>query len=231
MLGEPKAPPAKGDRRVEFAWTRSKTSLRDRDRRVFAALVESGSARALARGRMFRFSVEARDRKFGDPPIVEGPLDGLTLEESALVLLEDAHSDLHSKGLGAILEPGAAFELFADRSWALRALRYLYSPQETKQIELRVTGGAPLSICMGRPAYVTSPKVQTVPLPERLAYRLGRSEAKIPVYGCLGVFEESTNTGSGRQWRLWCPEHHPKDAQPLRAAKRLHLRRLHKLPR
>lgn len=213
----------KGDREVVFAWTRSKESRDERDERIRERIRAEDVPDVLraAREAMFDYSVQERD----------GRVSSMDLGNDARVLLRAAQTSLEKHGVGAVLEPAEAFRIFEDRCWPLRALRnsYGYGITRAKEIELEVTGGAPLTICMGRPAYFTSPDVYSVTLPEQLAYRFASPEVTIPLFGCLSVFEESTNTGRGKKWRPWCSECVPNRAQPIRAAARRHLRRLHKL--
>ena len=208
----------KGDRRVVFAWTRRKESLDARDKRVRERIRSQDAPDVLreAREAMFDYSVRERD----------GLLGSMDVENVARVLLGAAQSSLVKHGVGAVLEPADAFRIFGGRCWALRALRLGFSVSRAKELELEVAGGAPLTICMGRPAYFTSPDVYLVALPTQLAYRFGSTEVGIPLFGCLRVVEESTNTGSGKHWRSWCPDCVSSRAQLRRAAARMHVRRL-----
>jgi hypothetical protein len=204
-------------------WTRDAC---ERDRCVYASFAAPGSRRSLARARVFIYSTQLRDwGAGGTTSIDEGPIAGVTLDDAARILIEYVQRDLQRCGTPAARDD-VAFELFADRSWSLKALRDLHGQKEAKAIELQITDGAPRTICMGRPAYVTAPDVYRIRLDGQLAHAFGHSEIGIPLFGCLSVYADSTNTGRGRMWRSWCPGCLPSRAQRGRSSARAHVGRV-----
>jgi hypothetical protein len=167
--------------------------LDERDRRVMLSL-------ASEQARLFKFSVAIRD---GCTP------DHAGLEEAAKTVLSHVHRELRERE--SPLDYAAAWGLNNAKRWAIRALADREGKIRAKKIELNLTQGKPLAICMGSQTSVDT--------------EMGHLH--LPVLGCRSVFRDATHvTGGNRMWRDWCDNCPPNKAQPLRWAKNEHKKRV-----
>jgi hypothetical protein len=120
------------------------------------------------------------------------------------------------------LEPEVGFELGYARAWAIEALKDVSSAGAAKKTELRLTNGAPLTICTGFTQLGAAPflgSIVDVPVIHRGEARVLR----IPAPGCFAIFPDTTQT-SRKAWRHWCDDCRPRMSQRPRKIARAHRR-------
>jgi hypothetical protein len=167
--------------------------------------------------RLFDYSLQLREN---------GRIEIEDLATAAEMVLSCVQREL--LGRASPLEIEVAFELAYARAWAIHALVYVHGPRAAKEIELRLTDGAPLTICTGR-------TWQRYPYRERAAPFLGKvvsgrladgREFRIPAYGCFAIFADTTQT-TRWAWAHWCPDCKPNTGRRWpRARARAHKRAL-----
>ena len=121
------------------------------------------------------------------------------------------------------LDIAVAIEIAGARLWAIHALSLVTgSHSYAKRIELEMTDGAPLAVCVGTgpfwPAVAGFQKTWPVQWYKR--------ELSLPALGCRAVMPESPRLG-GVMWRYWCDECAPNKGT-VRAQIRRHVRRLNR---
>jgi hypothetical protein len=183
---------------------RLRNDLAGRDLRVMRSLESEhsilGKRCRRAQERLFSFSVAIRERQ---EPKFAG------LEKAARTVLFNVHCELRE--CASPLEEAAAWELSNAKKWAIRAFAYVPGEVRAKKIEVELTQGEPLAICMGSQTSVDT--------------EMGLLH--LPVLGCRSVFPDATHvTGGNRMWRDWCDKCPPNQAQPLRTARREHKKRV-----
>lgn len=164
-----------------------------------------GSRCPRAQARIFIYSVELRD---GRIPTIDG------LGHAAQVVTACIHQVLLESA--SPLELGTAQELWNAKRWAMRALVETSrgSKIRAKEVEMRLTGERPLTICMGSPKPVV---VDT---------ELGSLDVPMLGLGCRCVYPDSTRITGGRMWRFWCKTCDKNRPQLWRAARKEHGKRV-----
>jgi len=120
------------------------------------------------------------------------------------------------------LDVEVAFELGYARAWAVFALCDVATKSEAKRTELRLTGGAPLTICTGFTHLEAAPFLGSmVDVP--VIYRGESRVLRVPAFGCFAVFSDTTQT-SRWPWRHWCDDCEPRNSQRPRKIARAHKR-------
>jgi hypothetical protein len=133
--------------------------------------------------------------------------------EAAKNIVACVHRELRERS--SPLDIAAAWELSNAKRWAIKVLADRRGKTYAKEIELQLTQGEPLTICMG------SPK------PAGVETAAGLLHVPVLGLGCRRVFPDSVRTTGGHMWRYWCDDCPPNRAQPLRSARRAHEKRVH----
>lgn len=113
---------------------------------------------------------------------------------------------------GGALKSDALFELASAGEWSRRALVAFLGKTAAKELQLSLTDGAPLAICIGRR------RVHRF----RLAHG---EEVSLPVRGCGRIFQDRRDATGGRAyWLRWCPDHPPNMRRQARKVQQDHVR-------
>lgn len=139
------------------------------------------------------------------------------LEHAAEEALSTHHRSLLQ--LESPVELQLAKKLARDRFQAITALIYKHSDKYAKETQLRITEGAPLTICMGDVCRIggvgTRPTVSTM---------LG--DVSFSVKGCRAIFPDVVRTDGGKMWPGLCPRCRSAHQKPRRTQSRALKRRL-----
>jgi hypothetical protein len=130
--------------------------------------------------------------------------------------------------IGETLDPKVAIPLASRRMWAIEALLEVHGlAKRVKEIELQISNGAPLAICVGGACHFSSPpvagrsrnashrkrgqqrephqKIKMIEV-EQTVWLQGRTytnAVRWPAVGCLKVFED-TSQSERVPWSSWC---------------------------
>ena len=105
--------------------------------------------------------------------------------------------------------PAVAWELHTAQSWARLAYCEQHTAVETKQYELTVTDGAPLTLCIGTDISVDIRQWRRVPS------LLGRAGVTTLAPGCRRVIPDVPDS-ERHFWRCWCDDCAPNTGQTRR---------------
>jgi hypothetical protein len=167
------------------------TTTRDESRR--------GEARALLE-RWFTARVVADHRGSGIVGMPqEGEFDQQELTGAAVVVLAGVQEDLRT--LDSPVEWSLARLYMRERHWALSwfILNYHARHKLAKEVLLDLSGGAPLTICMGG-RYKVGRRRKTVEYVDHFG------SVQFTVEGCLSVMPDSKRTSGGEMWPGLCDD-------------------------
>jgi hypothetical protein len=119
------------------------------------------------------------------------------LDESARFVLRAVQEDLRE--LDSPVDPQLARSVMRERLWAITALIDLDSHKRAKQFLLDVTGGAPLTICLGDVCRVRSHRWEKKTVPTTVG------ELGFTVQGCRAIFPDAVRAEGGEMWPGLCP--------------------------
>jgi hypothetical protein len=125
-------------------------------------------------------------------------------EDAAIQVFLCQQHELRCLGAGFRLEGDAFCELSGAVQWTRRVLIDRCTKKGAKLLELELTGGEPLGICVGRGT---------------VSYRFDRHRVgRLPVLGYGCIFLDRADVSGGRAyWRQWCDEHPPSKDQAARS--------------
>jgi hypothetical protein len=139
------------------------------------------------------------------------------LERAAEEVLAAHHQRLLQ--LESPVELPLANKLARDRFQAITALIYKHGDKQAKETLLRITAGAPLTICMGDVC-----RIGGVGDGQTVSTMLG--EVRFAVKGCRTIFSDVVRTDGGRMWPGYCPRCRSAHRKPGRTQSRALRRRL-----
>ena len=181
-------------------------------------------ARELLRRYWIALFVQEQRDHFGYFERFVGAPDSRGVPEAAREVLADVQAELaqfHRRSPSEPLEWAVARRLARDRFHAVTALLDLMISKEAKQVQLEITGGLPLAICMGewlRIGKRREPKMVRIVNVE--------DELRFTPKGCLRIFDDATNT-VGEMWPGYCSDCNNTRRQPVRDQRRALARRIH----
>ncbi len=129
----------------------------------------------------------------------ESEFDQQELTGAAVVVLAGVQEDLRT--LDSPVESDLARVFMSERRWALNwfILNYHSGHKMAKEVLLGLSGGSPLTVCMGG-RYKVGHRSETVEYVEHF----GR--VQFTVDGCLAVMPDSKRTSGGEMWPGLCPD-------------------------
>jgi hypothetical protein len=152
--------------------------------------------------------------------VMSDVLSDSRLLEAAEVVLSEVQRELSTRR--SPVEFQVARLLMRERLHALTYLINYYGPKvRAKREHLRITGGVPLTICMGEMLAVRPERWQkkTVDVP-------GFGEVGFTVPGCLAVFKDATHATGPGMWPWYCKACRSDRKHPVRDARNAVLDRL-----
>jgi hypothetical protein len=139
-------------------------------------------------------------------------------EDAATAVFVSQQHELRRRGVGLRLEGDAFYELSTAVQWTRRVLIDRRKKKGAKLLELELTDGEPLAICVGAGYEKVDKQLGLV---RRGSIKFGGGQLPVLGYGC--IFLDRADAVGGRSfWLRWCPEHKPKKhqaARSLRAAR------------
>jgi hypothetical protein len=120
------------------------------------------------------------------------------------------------------LEPSVGIELGYVRAWAVFALCDVSTASQAKRTELRLTDGAPLTICTGFTHLASAPFLGTIVEVPAIVHGEARV-LHVPAFGCFAIFPDTTRT-SAKPWKHWCDRCEPSRSKVTRKTVRAHRR-------
>lgn len=168
--------------------------------------------------RLFDYSAESLWDRRADSGLAEAVEAVLVCEQRAL----------RNRRPESPLALDVGLELAYTRAWRIHALLFVTgSAKRAKEVELRLTGGAPLAICTGRtwappPDRDTAAPFLGVPARGMVIDGRGRRrDFNVPALGCLSIFEDALQA-ERHPWRYWCDDCQPSKRHHDRTVARAH---------
>jgi hypothetical protein len=160
-----------------------------------------------------------------------GPAFGTSLRDelvepglpiAALWALWYGQDDLRE--LKSPVEAKQAGELMRERLWALTALIEIGGQRSAKAALLDITGGNPLTVCLGDAYRVRSRKWQ-----KKTVTTAGFGEVGLTVVGCLAIFPDAAHATGGEVWPGFCDSCRSSSSKPHRDQRTAIKRRLDRM--